>query len=308
MRVAVAGASGLIGSALIPELVAAGHQPVSMTRRPRSEGGEVIHWDPATGEIDPNAFENIDAVINLAGRGIADARWSDEQKRDILQSRVRGNRLIAESIARSNRGPKVFIAGSAIGFYGDTSNSAVTESAPSGDDFLSEVCRSLEDAASVASDAGCRVVAARTGIVLSRSGGALAQLLPFFRVGLGGRIGAGRQYWSWISLDDELKSLTHLLDADVSGPVNLVSPCAVTNSEFTRILGHVLRRPTLLPTPKIALWARLGRELTSALLYTSTRVEPAALLSTGFEFTHSDLESALRAILDRPPAQTESRK
>ncbi len=308
MRVAVAGASGLIGSALMPELIAAGHQPVPMVRRPRSGGGEHILWDPASSELEPDAFEDIDAVINLAGRGIADARWSGEQKREILQSRVSGNRLIAETIARSSRGPKAFIAGSAIGFYGDTGDTAVTESASSGDDFLSDVCRSLEDATATASDAGCRVVTARTGIVLSKSGGALAQLLPFFRIGLGGRIGAGRQYWSWISLDDELRSLTHLLDADVSGPVNLVSPDAVTNSEFTKVLGHVLHRPTMLPTPKIALWARLGRELTNALLYTSTRVEPAALLSTGFEFTHSDLESALRAILNRPSNQTESRE
>ncbi len=306
MRVAVAGSSGLIGSVLVPTLQSAGHTVIRLVRRPVVSGTSEIQWDPARRELDPGTLDGVDAVINLAGRGIADARWSPAQKKLILDSRVEGNRLLAGAIGRLDDGPRAFVAGSAIGVYGDTGTNIATETTPAGDDFLASVCTSLENAAAVAADRGCRVVFARTGIVLSTGGGAIAQILPFFRAGIGGRIGRGDQYWSWISINDEVAALVHLLESDLSGPVNLVAPSAVTNAEFTRTLGRVLHRPTLLPTPKPALWARLGRELTDALLYTSTRVGPEKLTDDGFEFTHSDLESALRAILGRPAAPTSS--
>ncbi len=305
MRVAVAGSSGLIGSVLVPALRSSGHTAIRLVRRPTTSGASEIQWDPARRELDPGTLDGVDAVINLAGRGVADARWSQTQKQLILDSRVEGNRLLAEAIGQLDEGPRVLVAGSAIGVYGDTGTAIATETTPTGDDFLASVCTSLEDAAAGAADGGCRVVSARTGIVLSSDGGAVAQVLPFFRAGLGGRIGRGDQYWSWISIDDEVAALIHLLGSDLSGPVNLVAPSAVTNAEFTRTLGRVLHRPTFLPTPKPALWARLGRELTDALLYTSTRVDPEKLIADGFEFAHPDLESALRAILQRPYPSTE---
>jgi len=297
MRVAIAGSSGLIGTPLVPALISKGHDVLRMVRHPTTDNASEIVWDPMRRELAPEALDGVDAVINLAGRGVADARWSEAQRQSILDSRVNGNQVIADAIGQLRDSPKTLVAGSAIGFYGDTGASIATETSPSGADFLASVCVALENAASPASGHGCRVVYARTGIVLSASGGALGQILPFFRAGIGGRIGHGDQFWSWISLHDEVAALVHLLESELSGPVNLVAPGAVTNAEFTRILGRVLRRPTFLPTPKAALWARLGRQLTDALLYTSTRVEPSALIHDDFEFEHPDLESALRAIL-----------
>lgn len=281
-------------------LRSSGHDVVALVRRPVTDSASEIHWDPAYGDLAAGSLDGIDAVINLAGRGVADARWSAEQKSEILNSRVDGNALLSKVIATATGGPSVLIAGSAIGFYGDTGDSIAAETADPGDDFLSSVCQSLESATGSASDSGCRVVYVRTGIVLATNGGALGQILPFFKAGIGGRIGSGSQYWSWISIVDEVAALVHLLDSDLAGPVNLVAPGAVTNAEFTRTLGKVLRRPTLLPTPKLALWARLGRELTEVLLYTSTRVAPVRLIDDGFEFTHPALEPALRDLLGRP--------
>lgn len=297
MRVAVAGSSGLVGSALMSALSDRGHEAVAMVRR--DPAADEIRWDPATRKLDPSALEGIDAVVNLAGQGIAESRWSERQKREILDSRIDGNTLLSEAIASLSSGPSSLVVGSAIGFYGETGNIAATESSPAGNDFLASVCVALEGATVAATESGCRVVHARTGIVLSPHGGALGQVLPFFRLGVGGRIGDGQQYWSWISIADEVKALIHLVESELDGPVNLVAPSAVTNAVFTKTLGRVLHRPTILPTPKLALWVRLGRELTEALLYTSTRVVPDRLLADGFEFGDSDLESALRSMLDR---------
>lgn len=261
-----------------------------------------MSWDPAAGTLDDETVDgislnNIDAVIHLAGEGIAEKRWSPEQKARILNSRVRGTTLLAERIAATDTPPSVFISGSAIGFYGDRGDEVLSESSSAGRGFLAEVVGAWERAATPAASAATRVAHTRTGIVLSGAGGALAPQLPFFRLGLGGRIGSGRQWWSWISIDDVVGAMIWLLTNEVSGAVNLTAPNAVTNREFTKTLGRVLRRPTLLPIPKPALWLRLGRELTQDLLYASQRVEPSVLTNRGYEFRHPELEGALRSQL-----------
>lgn len=295
MKVAVAGSSGLIGSVLVSALAERGHEVAPLVRHEPSVGE--IRWDPMAHTLGSSALCGIDAVVNLAGRGIAESRWSQRQKSEILDSRVDGNSLLSEAIASTDDGPTRFVVGSAIGYYGDTGDRVASESDPPGDDFLASVCVALEESTSTATESGCRVAHARTGIVLSPDGGALGQVLPVFRLGLGGRIGRGHQYWSWISIMDEVNALIHLVESDIEGPVNLVAPSPVTNAEFTKTLGRVLHRPTIVPTPKIALCARLGRELTEALLYTSTRVQPTRLLGDGFRFRHADLETALRSML-----------
>ena len=302
MKYAVSGASGLIGSALARALRLDGHEVVPLVRRPVSEGESAIRWDPADGTIDAAALEGFDGVVNLAGAGIGDKRWTDAYKREVLESRTRGTDLLARTLAGLDRPPSVLVNGSAIGIYGDTGETVVTEDAPSGDDFLAEVCRRWEAAAAPASDAGIRVAFARTGIVLSPDGGALAKLLPLFKLGVGGRMGSGRQWWSWISLEDEVGAIRWLLDHDVSGPVNLTAPEPVTNAEMTRVLGEVLHRPTILPVPSFGPKLLLGGELAEALLFTSQRVAPAVLGEQGFPFAHPTLEGALRSLLDRPSA------
>jgi uncharacterized protein (TIGR01777 family) len=299
MRVAVTGSTGFIGEAVVAELAAAGHEPVRVVRHNVPDHLSAIRWDPARGEIDSTGFADVDAVIHLAGEPIAARRWSQQQKAKIHDSRVLGTALVAETMASLER-PRVLVSASAIGYYGDRADEVLTEDSAAGTGFLSDVCEDWEQATAPAEKAGARVVHARNGIVLSADGGSLAEQLPFFRFGLGGRFGSGRQWWSWISLDDAVAALLWLLDTDISGPVNVVSPNPVSNAEYTRILGRVLRRPTLVPTPKPAVWVKLGRELTEALVYASTRVEPAALTAGGFEFSHPDLEPALRHLLDRP--------
>ena len=300
MRVLVSGSTGLVGSAVAAALPDHGHEPVRLIRHNRPDDLPAVRWDPGTGSIDGNALDGIEAVIHLAGEGIAERRWTPEQKARILDSRVGGTTLLAERIAAASNPPAVFLSGSAIGFYGERGDAELTESSEAGDGFLAEVVGAWERATAVVPRPPTRVVHLRTGIVLSGSGGALAPQLPFFRLGLGGRIGSGRQWWSWISIDDMVGALMWLLDNDVRGPVNLTGPNPVTNATFTKTLGQVLRRPTLIPIPKPALWARLGRELTAELLYTSQRVTPSMLLDHGYEFVHPDLEGALRAVLDRP--------
>ncbi len=303
MRVLVSGSTGLIGSALVEALPAEGHEPVRLVRGAPPDDVAHVRWDPAAGEFPADGLDGIDAVVHLAGEGIATRRWNAAQKARIRDSRVAGTTVLAEAIAAATRPPSVLLSGSAIGFYGDRGDEILTEESGPGHGFLAEVVRDWE-AATAAAEGRSRVVHLRTGIVLSTSGGALAEQLPFFRVGLGGRIGDGRQWWSWISIDDMVGALLWLLDSDpgrtVEGAVNLTAPDAVTNAEFTRILGRVLRRPTLLPTPKPALWAKLGRELTESLLYTSARVEPAVLTGKGYRFRTDELEPALRAVLGRP--------
>lgn len=302
MKIAISGASGLIGGALSRSLRLDGHEVVPLVRRPVSEGEAGIRWDPSAGTIDAAALEGVDGVVHLAGAGIGDHRWSEDYKRQVLESRTKGTDLVARTIAGLDHKPSVLVSGSAIGYYGDTGDTAVDEGAPAGNDFLADVCRLWEDATTPAEEAGIRVAHLRTGIVLSPDGGALAKLLPLFRFGLGGRMGSGRQWWSWISLDDEVAAIRWLLDHEVSGPVNATAPEPVTNAEMTRVLGSVLHRPTVLPVPSFGPKLLLGGELADALLFTSQRVVPAVLTEQAFPFSHPTLEAALRSLLDRPLA------
>ncbi len=295
MDIAVTGASGLIGSALVASLASQGHRVLRLVR---SSGGgtDTAQWDPAAGTIDSASLEGIDAVVHLAGEGIGEKRWSPEQKDRIRSSRTLGTALIANTIANLNRPPSVLLSGSAIGVYGDTGDREVDETAAFGSDFLASVCIDWEAAASPAVEAGIRTVLLRTGIVLTPDGGALGKQLGFFKAGLGGKSGSGRQWMSWISLDDEIAATEFLLTADVHGPVNLTAPHAVTNASFAKTLGSVLHRPTTM-IPMIGPRLLLGRELADSLLLTSTRVAPAALEAAGFTFGHPDLDGALRSLL-----------
>lgn len=300
MDVAITGASGLIGSALSDTLRAAGHtvRPVS-----RSAGGPgTVVWDPAAGTIDADGLVGVDAVVHLAGEGIADKRWSDAQKQRIRASRVDGTTLIARLVAELDPKPSVLLSGSAIGYYGDRGDEVLTESSPPGDGFLPEVVTAWEAATAAAAEAGVRVAHLRTGIVLSSDGGALAKQLPLFKVGLGGRLGSGQQWVPWISLEDEVGAIVHLLTADVEGPVNLTAPEPVTNATFTQTLADVLGRPAVLPIPRFGPELLLGKELAQDLLYSSARVVPSVLEGDGFRFVHPELEGALRSVLDRPAA------
>ena len=301
MRVAVTGSTGLIGRALVVRLAAGGHEPVRVVRAAAApdQQGPVVNWDPAANRIEVEALEGLDAVVHLAGEPIAARRWSPAQKQRIAESRVQATALLAGALARLDQPPGVLVSASAIGFYGDRGDERLDESSRGGHDFLAQVCRDWETAADPAREAGIRVAHPRTGVVLSQSGGALAEMLPFFRLGLGGRIGSGHQWVSWITLHDEVEALLWLLTADVEGPVNLTAPEPITNRQLTAALGRAMRRPTLLPTPKPALWARLGRELTEALLYSSARVDPAVLLRRGFHFAHPNIVTALAAVLGR---------
>ena len=301
MRVAVTGSTGLIGRALVERLEAGGHQAVRLVRPRGSRGSDpstAVVWDPTAPEFDAGGLEGLDAVVHLAGEPIAARRWSPDQKARIADSRVRGTAVLAQALARLSEPPGVLVSASAIGYYGSRGDELLDESSSAGRDFLAQVCRDWETAADPARAAGIRVAHPRTGVVLSRSGGALAEMLPFFRLGIGGRVGDGRQWMSWITLHDEVEALMWLITADVEGPVNLTAPEPVTNRELTAALGRALRRPTLLPTPKPALWAKLGRELTEALLYSSARVEPAVLTRRGFDFAHPDIATGLAAVLD----------
>jgi uncharacterized protein len=302
MDIAVTGASGFIGSRLVHELIADGHRVLRLVRPSSTDhdttGTDDALWDPGSGTIDAAALEGIDAVIHLAGEGIADRRWTPEQQDRIMSSRQLGTTLLATTLADLDRPPAVLLSGSAIGFYGDTGDRPTDEAGPAGTDFPARVCVAWEAAAAPAVDAGIRVAFLRTGIVVDDAGGALAKQLPFFRLGLGGRSGSGRQFQSWITLRDEVAAVRFLLDADVSGPVNLTAPNPVTNAEFARTLGKVLGRPTTI-IPMIGPRLLYGRELADSLLLTSQRILPAALGSAGFEFSDPELEPALRAVLGR---------
>lgn len=298
MRILISGANGLIGTALQSELHRRGHAVVRLTRG--SAGPDAVHWDPMAGEIDTAGLEGVQAVVHLAGESIAESRWTDEQKARILESRTRGTTLLAEAVVGMASPPSVVLSGSAIGYYGDRGDEVLTEASAPGTDFLADVCVRWEAAAQLFGAAGIRTCTLRTGIVLDADGGALAkQLLPF-KLGVGGRLGSGRQWQSWITLEDEVGAICHLLDADVEGPVNLTAPNPVTNQEFTSTLGGVLHRPTLLPIPTFAPALLYGRELVESLLLVSQRVQPSALLDSGYVFAHPTLEPALRAVLDRP--------
>jgi uncharacterized protein (TIGR01777 family) len=296
MRVIISGASGLIGSALSSELRTLDHDVVALVRRPAKDGSE-IQWDPARGELDAETLAGADAVVHLAGAGIGDHRWTDEYKRDVTDSRVKGTSLLADRIADCTQRPGVLLSGSAIGYYGASDSRELTEASPAGTGFLAEVCEQWEAAAAPAAAAGVRVANLRTGIVLSHRGGALKKMLPLFKLGIGGRFGKGDQWQSWISLHDEVAAIIHLLTADVSGPVNLTAPAPVTNGDFARTLGSVLHRPAKVPVPSFGPKLLLGSELADALLFSGQRVLPAVLLQSGFEFQHATLDAALRAEL-----------
>ncbi|MFC8196021.1 TIGR01777 family oxidoreductase [Streptomyces sp. NPDC060006] len=292
-RIAVAGASGLIGTALVRSLTADGHEVVRLVRR-RPRADDEVEWDPGRQYVDAAGLTGCDAVVNLAGAGIGDRRWTDAYKRTIRDSRVLGTATLAEAVAALDEPPRVFLNGSAMGIYGDTGERAVDESTPPGDGFLPSVCVEWEEAAAPAQEAGVRTVFARTGLVVAAKGGAWGRLFPLFRAGLGGRMGDGRQYWSYIALHDHVAALRFLLDSDsLSGPFNLTAPEPLTNREITAAMGRVLRRPTLFAVPEPVLRAALG-EMAQEVLG-SQRVLPTRLLESGFTFAFPGIEDAVRA-------------
>ncbi|MPY54515.1 TIGR01777 family oxidoreductase [Streptomyces acidicola] len=294
-RIAIAGASGLIGSALVRSLRADGYEVVRLVRRtPR--GRDEVRWDPEAQQVDTAGLAGCAAVVNLAGAGVASHRWTAAYKVKLRAGRVLGTAALAEAVASLDVPPRVFVNGSAIGFYGDTGDRTVDESSPPGEGFLPSLCVEWEEATAAAREAGVRTVLARTGLVVARGGGAWGPLFPLFQAGLGGRLGNGRQYWSFISLHDEVAALRHLIDApSLSGPVNLTAPEPVTNREVTAVMGRVLRRPTLFSVPSPALRLVLG-EVAGDILC-STRAVPTRLLDSGFAFAFPTVESAVRAAL-----------
>jgi uncharacterized protein (TIGR01777 family) len=304
MDVLVTGATGFIGRALLPALRAAGHRPVVAVRGRRVPTGvDGVAWDPDAGTIDAGALEGIPAFVHLAGAGIGDARWTEERKHLILDSRTKGTRLLVEALSGLGSTPSVLVSASAVGYYGNRGDEVLTEVCATGDDFVARVCQEWEAAATPASAAGIRLVIIRTGIVLGRGGGVLERLLLPFRLGLGGRLGSGEQYMSWIALDDQIAAILYALTTEtLQGPTNLTAPNPVTNAEFTKALGHVLHRPTLVPTPLAPLRARFGKELVEHLLLDGQRALPKALEANAFRFGHPTLEGALRALLHKPSA------
>ena len=297
MKIVISGASGLIGTQLVNKLSNSGHEVVRLVRRSPKSGE--IQWNPKTGALDPAALEGVDAVVHLSGAGIGDKRWTAGYRKEILDSRTASTALLATTIASLSRKPSVFLSGSAIGIYGARNDEQLTEVSTHGTGFLAEVCEQWEAAAKPAIDAGIRTVFLRTGIVLTPKGGALKKLLPLFKLGVGGKFGNGKQWQSWISLDDEIGAIEHLLSTKVSGAVNLTAPNPVTNAEFTKVLASVLKRPAVVPVPTFAPKILLGGELADALLFTGQRVIPAALNASGYMFKHTTLESALRSLLSK---------
>jgi uncharacterized protein (TIGR01777 family) len=301
MDVAITGSSGLIGSALREALRADGHRVLAVVRRPA--GRDETTWDPEAGTIDSQAFAGLDAVVHLAGAGIADKRWTAERRRLLLHSREASTRLLATTLASLDRPPRVLLSGSAVGYYGDRGDEVLSETSPPGKGFLADLCRTWEATTAPAAAAGIRVAHLRTGLVLAPGGGLLSRMVPLFRLGLGGRLGSGRQYWPWVSLADEVGAIRWLLDHDVSGPVNLTAAGPVTNAEFTRVLAEVVHRPALLPVPAFGPGLLLGRDLARGLIFASARALPTVLEAGGYRFHHPDLHSALEAAV-HPEAGT----
>jgi uncharacterized protein len=296
MKILITGATGMIGTALIAALKKEGHDTARLLRSGPAAGMDVL-WDPSAGRIHLTGLEGFDAVVHLAGESIASGRWTPARKARIRQSRVNGTQLLAESLAKLQRPPKVLVSASAIGYYGDRGNTVLTEDSSPGTGFLSEVCRSWEAATEPAAGTGIRVVHVRTGIVLSTRGGALVAMLLPFRLGVGGKVGTGEQYMSWISLTDHCRVILYAIQTgQIHGAVNAVSPNPVTNTVFTKALGAALHRPTLFPLPAFAARIMLG-EMADALLLASTRVQPARLQSSGFTFHDRDIGPVLKHIL-----------
>lgn len=300
MRVLVTGSSGFVGHALVPFLEESGQSVTRLLRRTPRPGQSAHFWDPDAGVIKDDYLEGFDAVIHLAGESIAAGRWTTAKKERIHRSRVEGTRVLSEVLARLRNPPKTFLCASATGFYGHRGETTLREGSPCGTGFLAEVCRAWEAAAEPAARRGIRLVSLRFGIILSPMGGALAKILPPFRFGLGGRIGSGRQYISWIALDEVLRVILHVLRANsLQGPVNVVAPSPVTNSEFAETLGRVLKRRTLFPMPAFVARLVFG-EMAEELLLASTRAAPAKLLHAGYQFLYPSLEGALRNMLAIP--------
>ena len=297
MKIIISGASGLIGKPLVKKLSLAGHEVVQLVRR--TPNANESRWNPATGQIDASIIDGADAVIHLSGAGIGDRRWTTKYKQELVESRTKSTALLASTIANCAKKPSVFLSGSAIGIYGPRGDEELTEQSSNGSSFLADICKQWEAAAKPAVDAGVRTVYLRTGIVLTPLGGALKKQLPLFKLGLGGKFGDGRAWQSWISLDDELAAIEHLLTAKVSGAVNLTAPNPVTNADFTTTLARTIKRLAILPIPKFGPQLLLGAELADALLFTGQRVMPAELLKSGFVFNHSTIEVALRALLNK---------
>ena len=291
-RIAITGASGLIGSALVGYLKSEGHTVQRLVRRATVAPDE-IRWDPKTGYVDVDALRGVDAVIHLAGVGVGDKRWTKRYKSEILNSRLLGTTAIANAVAEVK--PQVFISASAIGWYGDSGNRAVVESDSVGHDFLAAVCREWESAADLAG--GVRTVKLRTGLVLDPTGGALGRMLPLFRFGLGGKLGSGKQWWSWITLHDVVRAIVFTLEKQISGPVNLTSPNPVTNQEFTAALARAMKRPALFPAPAIALKIALGGFSSEVL--GSKKVMPNALTDAGFKWDYPHISTALQALVEQ---------
>src|SRR6266446_3036347 len=305
MRVLVSGSSGLVGSALRPAMSRAGHQVARLVRSGSSVGepgtgpavrlgADDVTWDPIAGSIDAAKLEGFDAVVNLAGASIAGGRWSASRKDELRRSRVDTTQLLSATLATMTHPPKVMVSASAVGYYGDRGEELLDESAARGHGFLPALCVAWESASERAEKRGIRVAHLRFGVILSAAGGALAKMIFPFRLGMGGNIGSGRQYMPWIAIDDAIGAIQHALARDpLRGPVNVVTPKPVTNGEFTRALGRVLRRPTAVPLPVFAARLLFG-EMADALLLSSARVSPAALRAAGYRFQHPDLEGALR--------------
>jgi uncharacterized protein (TIGR01777 family) len=307
VNIVVAGASGLIGSALVPALRDDGHTVRRLVRRPPKADDEA-RWDPAKREVDDAAIASADAVVNLAGAGIGDRRWTPRYKQLVLDSRIDSTTTLAEAIARHASSMKVLVSASAVGWYGDRGDDIVTEADDAGDGFLADVVRQWEAATAPAADAGVRVVRIRSGIVLSPEGGALGRMLPIFRLGFGGRLGSGKQWMSWIAMADEIAAIKFALtDDQLSGAVNLTAPNPVTNAQLTNSLGRALHRPAIAAVPPVALRIAFGGFADEGLL-AGQRVLPTALVAAGFEFAHPELDPALAAMLSesRGPSRTGS--
>lgn len=302
--IAISGASGLVGSALKVRLLECGVRVIDLVRRPPRDGTREVQWDPARGLVDPSPVPPLDAVVHLAGENIGAGRWTTARKQRLRDSRIPATEGLCRSLAGLNPGPRTFLSASAIGYYGDRGDEVLTESSAPGKGFLADLCIEWEQASQPARDAGMRVAHLRFGVILSRDGGALPRMLLPFKLGLGGRIGSGRQYWSWVVLDDVIGAIVHVLErSDLSGPFNVVSPQPATNAEFTRMLGSVLRRPTIFPLPAFVARAVLG-EMADEMLLSSARVLPARLQESGYTMQQPMLEGALRSALAARPAGT----